>query len=519
MKLSRTSTVAVSAVAATAITASVAVAAWQVIGTGSGSVGVADLATPGKPAATVTNLSVALSWAKSTTPTGADASYKVERAAFGGSSWTQVCVASHTPPAVTSTGTSCTDVTSTAADYQYRITSVFQQWTTVGAISDKVTTTSSAVPAASQPTSLSITNANGVYVHSGIVTAVASSVVIPSSVTGDVVRVTATDGTAAHDVVTTRTLSTTSASPQTVVMPTMNLTGLNEGTLTLRAVVQRTGANDSQARTSSDYAKDTVAPQLVTLEMFDGTSAATANGKIDRLVATFNETLVTLTGASTHGLVLTNAPSGGIRGNSNYSGNDATFIITEGTGAADTAVGSFSVALNAGTLNPYDAAGNRATFAATAPVDRAGPVPVSHVDTNGTTDGRFQDGDSLTVAFSEPIAATWGTSLATTVVLTDDSPRDTVAMASFLAGTVSLGSNAYIGASAATFAATLSKPTTSSVRVTLGACTGTTTGCPSAANSNGGGPANFIYSPDASLLDAAGNAPTGTRTLTNVKLF
>jgi hypothetical protein len=129
-------TVAAATAVLTLATGGLALGAWQKAGTGSGASQAATLAAPGKPAGTPTGLSVALSWTGSLTPTGGAASYAVERALFGGSTWTQVCTASHNP----GTATSCTDTTPSGGDYQYRVISVLAtSWRSTSPVSNAVT--------------------------------------------------------------------------------------------------------------------------------------------------------------------------------------------------------------------------------------------------------------------------------------------------------------------------------------------------------------------------------------------
>ena len=60
--------------------------------------------------------------------------------------------------------------------------------------------------------------------------------------------------------------------------------------------------------------------------------------------------------------------------------------LTEGS--VDTAVGSFTVALAASATGVKDAQGNLASFAATAPADKAGPVPTDYVERARHEEGR-----------------------------------------------------------------------------------------------------------------------------------
>lgn len=132
---------------------------------------------------------------------------------------------------------------------------------------------------------------------------------------------------------------------------------------------------------------DTTAPTLSTLEMFD----TNANGRVDQVKATFSETLAAST-LTTPPWTLASVPSGGSLSSVSVAGAIATLTVNEGAGAANTAVGSFTVALAADPNGIRDAAGNQSSFVPTAPTDKAAPVlsavtrtPGSHDDTFGTT--------------------------------------------------------------------------------------------------------------------------------------
>ena len=98
-----------------------------------------------------------------------------------------------------------------------------------------------------------------------------------------------------------------------------------------------------------------------------------ANGKIDQVKATFGETLAS--SSATAPWTLANVPSGGTLAAVSTSGSIATLTLTEGAGAANTAVGTFTVALAANATGIRDAAGDQASFTAAAPTDLAAPAP------------------------------------------------------------------------------------------------------------------------------------------------
>ena len=117
-----------------------------------------------------------------------------------------------------------------------------------------------------------------------------------------------------------------------------------------------------------------------------------ANGKVDRVLATFSETLAAYTAGTPRGRSQTSPREA--RSPPSPSRHAATLTITEGAGAPDTAVGSFTVALATNATGIRDAAGNLSSFAATAPSDGARPVPVSVSSANnGLMAGLMEAGD------------------------------------------------------------------------------------------------------------------------------
>src|SRR5262249_27162113 len=84
------------------------------------------------------------------------------------------------------------------------------------------------------------------------------------------------------------------------------------------------------------------------------------------------------------------------------SGSTATLTLTEGSGAANTAVGTFRVALVGSASGIRDAAGNQSSFAAAAPTDSAAPAIVSMVMQDTNTNGRV---GPVALTFSEAPAA------------------------------------------------------------------------------------------------------------------
>jgi hypothetical protein len=287
----------------------------------------------------------------------------------------------------------------------------------------------------------------------------------------------------------------------------------------------------SAAQTATTISGDTTPPQLQTLEMFD----TNTNGRVDQVVATFNEQLQASTSSS--GWTLANVPSNGSLSGVNVVLNSttATVAITEGTGAHNTAVGTFTVALTQATSDIKDAAGNKASFAARAPSDKAKPIPVSLDIANGTgTNNKATQGDTVVVVWSERLLA----STICTTVFSDTTPQThdanlnngnkiTVVQpasasandqltadfscGSFHFGSVDLGSTAYttatrdFGSNSSNNRSTAKwDPGLATFTLTLGSLAGTDVlGTVSPAPT-------ATYTPDPALTDPAGNPATGT---------
>jgi hypothetical protein len=235
------------------------------------------------------------------------------------------------------------------------------------------------------------------------------------------------------------------------------------------------------------------------------------NGKVDRVTAVFSETLAAYT-AGTAPWTLANTPSAGSLASAAVATNTATLTITEGAGAQDTSVGSFTVALATSATGIRDTAGNQSSFAATAPADGAAPVPISVATTNaGSTPGLIQAGDAFTVTFSEAILAT---SVPATTTITETggvgSGNDTLTITSLTGGALSLGASNYVTSNnkIANFtSSTLGLAGATVTATVVGTCSGN--GC---AALGAGSAAAFTYIPTPTITDAAGNAATGTLT-------
>lgn len=271
-------------------------------------------------------------------------------------------------------------------------------------------------------------------------------------------------------------------------------------------------------------AGDTTAPALIAVEplkMYDND----ANGKVDRVTVSFNETLAPYA-AGTTPWMLTNIPSGGTLSSVTVSGSTATLNIAEGSGASNTAVGTFTVALAANANGIRDAAGNQSSFAATAPADKAGPVATNLATTNaGEQSGQRRPGtgDTLSITFSETLKAssicsTWTSDVApqsatgVTVEFENNAAASGSDQMTFSGcgvagalnmGTLDLGSTGYVTSDQTfTNSSVAWNPSTRVVTITLGS------GSANAENAN----LDRIFTPSASLTDLAGNGGAGKHT-------
>jgi uncharacterized repeat protein (TIGR01451 family) len=263
-------------------------------------------------------------------------------------------------------------------------------------------------------------------------------------------------------------------------------------------------------------AGDTTPPAMTGMTMLD----ANADGFVDRVAVTFNEPLATCAAPCTVGWTLANVPSGGSLQSVSTSGNTATLVIGGWTDQPDTSVSLFRVGLASGN-EIQDMGGNRAAFAAAAPADGAGPVPVGfrhqHNTTNGTcvgtvnTAGVPEDCDEVTAEWSEPLAPA-SIPATTTLTLADRSGpgNDTLTVGSFIAGAMDLGSDGFVtadGASASWASSQLVYSSAAdSVTVRIGgACTGA--GCSALGTVKN---VTVTYTPSPTITDPAGNPAGGT---------
>ena len=285
------------------------------------------------------------------------------------------------------------------------------------------------------------------------------------------------------------------------------------GTFTVALTADPAGIRDAAGNQASYTAvapTDRAAPALVALSLLDNNG----NGKVDRVTAQFSETMSTYT-AGTTPWTLTNVPSGGTLSSVALSTNTLTLTLTEGAGAADTTVGTMTVAMASNVAGARDAAANLASFASTTPLDRAKPAAVTITDTNGATDGRVEIGDTLVITYSEPLAPASVPSSAS-VTMTDPvgTGNDTLTITGITNGARTTGGANYVtlDGGVATWGSSTVALSNANKTITVtvgGTCSGT--GC--AALGQQTTAATFSYIAATTLTDVAGNtAATATKT-------
>jgi hypothetical protein len=291
--------------------------------------------------------------------------------------------------------------------------------------------------------------------------------------------------------------------------------GLSPGSVHTYTIDASDGVNTS-ARSAASAAITVQAPDkpvLISLQMFDNSQ----NGKVDQVVATFSEP-ITCTAPCISPWSLLNVPSAGTLSGVATSGSQAILTIAEGGGAADTSVGAFTVALTASASGIVDSDSNQASFAATAPADKAGPVPVSVSDTNGTVDGQMQVGDTFRVVFSEAINPASIQPGNAKEVDPLGPGNDLLTIVGLTGGSLDLGSDTYITGDdlAAVYqnsTLSLSNGNRTITSTVSGSCS--KTGC---GNIAAGGPGLIVYVPEPALTDVSGNGAVGSLSVT-IRLY
>ena len=271
-------------------------------------------------------------------------------------------------------------------------------------------------------------------------------------------------------------------------------------------------APSGQSSFSPTAPADKAAPVLTGIDMLD----TEPNGKVDRLNASFSETLASSTNSAPW--TLTDVPSGGAKGTVSTSGSTARVNVTEGTGAADTAVGALKVSLTASTTGIRDAAGNQSQFSDAVPTDKASPVPVSVTSANaGVTAGYAEQGDTATVTFSEALSALTSTTTDVTLsVVNGEGKPVMLSVPGLSAAAFQIGTTPnYLvkNGGTATFTGSILSRSGSAVTVTLGATVASTRTTGSYVAD-----ATSELSPATAITDLGGNAAAGS-ILPTVRFF
>ncbi|MFZ4717947.1 MAG: hypothetical protein ACOYMR_00895 [Ilumatobacteraceae bacterium] len=291
------------------------------------------------------------------------------------------------------------------------------------------------------------------------------------------------------------------------------------GSFTVTLAASPSGVRDAAGNQSTFTAvapTDRAAPALRTLTLLD----SSGNGRVDRVTALFSERLTTY-GAGTTPWTLANVPSGGTLSSVSLATATITLTLTEGAGAIDTTVGSMTVAMVANATGVRDAGGNPGSFTATTPIDGARPVATAVVDTNGTTNGLTQPGDTIAITFSEPLDP--GSVPASSTLTVSDpvgNGNDTLTISGITSGARSMGSNNYLSSDGGVAAFAASPLTLSNanrtVTVTVGPmCSGTGCAFLTAPTTT----PNFSYLAATTLRDTAANAPITSARSFGVRLF
>lgn len=346
-----------------------AAAGYGALGAGSGQAVAQSLPVPAAPTAVAVGSAVTVTWTPVTLSGGTPATgYVVERLDTAG---TPVAVL----PSCTGvlTGTSCTESGVPAGTWSYRVSARYATWTGP--------TSAPSSPITVLPTTLTITSAQPITALPATVTGILGNFVVGETVT---YRLDSPTGT-----VLTGTPTTIGSTSQAVSVQ------IPAGTTDAPHSIYAIGSLGSLAAASISIV---IPPVLQQLTMHD----VDVDGRVDEVRAVFSETLAPYT-AGVSPWTLTNIPSGGSLSAVTVAGNTATLAITEGTGAATTAVGTFTIALAANSAGIRDVNGHTTSFAAQAPLDRAAPAPVTMTALDSTANGKI---DRVSITWSETLAAT-----------------------------------------------------------------------------------------------------------------
>ncbi|MCU1427071.1 MAG: hypothetical protein JWL83_1071 [Actinomycetia bacterium] len=459
--------------------------------------------------------SVHLAWVDSVRPDGPVKGYYVQRLRNGAAA-----AACGTSPSVLVPDAVCDDSNVADGSYTYVVIAVFRSWNVASVESNLV---SIAADHAAPSATLAFP-ADGGHYNAAAYTSGCNPIGMCGSVSDGTgvhaisVSVRAAGGSywngttfgSATEVFNAATLGTLDATATTwnyaLALPP-------DAAYTVRVQARDTVGNaqtGSASAATAAAAVDTIAPVLQSLQMFD----TNANGKVDTVVVTFNEPIASTTAIAPWTLL--NGPSNATLAGVAVAGSAVTLQLSEGAGAPDTAVGSFTVALSSATTPVRDLAGNAASFVTTAPVDRAGPVVVSIANQSGSVvhaAGKPEAGDTLDITFSEAVQLPATTTISVTLARSGGSLPVQLAVPG-VTGSMDLGASDYFQAGSGSRSATFANSTLSrlagnkTIRVTLGSASGDTL------RASAGGPVTIV--PASANRDLAGNAAAGSFTFGGV---
>ncbi|WP_459385771.1 hypothetical protein [Arthrobacter humicola] len=326
---------------------------WTAASNGGTAVAAADAVAAGAtPSTSVSAGNVTLAWNASTTLASRPVSgYTVARypSASGGAG----VPAGGTCAGTVAAGLGCTDQGVPTGTWYYTVTPVLAQWTgseSARSAGAAVDTTAPGAPTVTAPA----------YVNSGNVAAVQVS---GATEPGASVALTVSDGVPAHTVSAAATADSTGFWNATV-----NLTGLNAGTVTYRAVATDTAGNQGNPATpgTATSVKDVIAPTVSNVTLIDFAGTPKTIGKLDskdKVTIQFSEALDASTICSSWASAANGTLSGDNQVTVNISATNVLSIVVLGTACPTVRIGT--VALGAtyygsGTLS-YKGTGSNAS--------------------------------------------------------------------------------------------------------------------------------------------------------------
>jgi prepilin-type N-terminal cleavage/methylation domain-containing protein len=385
------------------------------------------------------------------------------------------------------------------------------------AASDTIPCTGGVAPSANQPTKLRMSwqeSASGTTITYDV----AYQIVSPTTGEWNLVRYACDSGSAAvkslvvaHEILDPADSRWSSAGATWITCGRVSLTLIDVTGYSyavggnIRTPVTPTTTCPGVTTTTSSTTSTTLispSPELLEVTMYD----TNANGKIDQLVAAFSRPLTGTCQVGTQ-WTLTDAPSGAsvVALVTASQADERTLTITEGSGAANTAVGGFRVAFNpSGTCN--------ATAAPSlTPSDAAGPVLVSISSTD--SDRRAEANDTIIFTFSEPIAS--GLPTAAAVMIDDKNDNETISISNVFSGAKAFVSGTdYVKKNQAlNFGSQAVAASGSTMTVRLGTCSGCGDSRVTPLSTG-----IFSFDPPATYLDADEN-PSATTPQTSGTLF